>query len=236
MPDGDGDTTPSVATGDTTGDTTSDHRPSGASSPESVATQPPNEQEVLSPSPPPQSQDHEYEALQTDWRKELRERVREIKARHQAAPSELAPPRSWSAELSMLPPSTNHLYREVHDKKSGKRFRVKTGPYKKFLKATVGDFLPFPGLTRPVRISVKIYGGRGWRESADVSNRLKACEDALVKAGRLEDDDCRRVRAVTAEYIPRDRHYVQVHGFAAPTKSALQKIEARCVVEVEEVE
>jgi Holliday junction resolvase RusA-like endonuclease len=41
----------------------------------------------------------------------------------------------------------------------------------------------------PVQVTVTITRGAGWRAGRDLDNTIKPIIDALVKAGRLEDDD-----------------------------------------------
>jgi len=97
-----------------------------------------------------------------------------------------------------IPPSVNQLYRNV----AGKG-RASTRKYRQW-KADVTWLLinELPKLVAPVKIGVTIKGGTGFRRNSDISNRIKATEDALVAAGRLEDDNVQHVTEVRARYFP----------------------------------
>jgi Holliday junction resolvase RusA-like endonuclease len=86
----------------------------------------------------------------------------------------------------------------------GNTIRMKSKAYEAWVKEC-DDLLaiqkPKP-LTPPVALTVTIYGGKGFMVSGDVSNRIKAAEDAMVRAGIVPDDDVRNVVRVTAQYYP----------------------------------
>ena len=96
-----------------------------------------------------------------------------------------------------IPPSTNSLYTNV----AGKG-RKKTSKYKYWLKDTLWTLkAEVPVLIPPVKLGVTIYGGKGFRMDSDISNRMKAVEDALVSTGRLEDDNVKFVTECRQRYV-----------------------------------
>ncbi len=96
-----------------------------------------------------------------------------------------------------IPPSTNQLYRNV----TGKG-RVKTSKYKYWLKDTLWTLkAAVPVLVPPVKLVVTIHGGKGFSTASDISNRMKAVEDALVSTGRLEDDTVKSVTECRQRYV-----------------------------------
>ena len=95
-----------------------------------------------------------------------------------------------------VPPSTNHLYA------SQAKRRIKTRPYKSWLKeATWVLKAALPVLEPPIKLGITIYGGKGFSIRSDISNRMKAPEDALVKSGRLEDDTVQFVHECRQRYF-----------------------------------
>ena len=89
-----------------------------------------------------------------------------------------------------MPPSVNHLYKNV--KGVG---RVKTKAYDDFTMMAVAA-IRRQSVPRIEGRIVAIWGVERRSDQADVSNRLKAAEDSLVKAGIIEDD-----RFITAHFI-----------------------------------
>lgn len=99
-----------------------------------------------------------------------------------------------------IPPSVNGLY--VNAPGKGRR---KTGKYKQWLAAALWPIKAgLPVLGTPISIEVRITGGRGFLIGSDVSNRIKAAEDALVKTGRIPDDNVRYVVDARATFTPGD--------------------------------
>jgi len=89
-----------------------------------------------------------------------------------------------------VPPSSNALFRNVPGKG-----RVKTGDYKRWLNEAGWQLLaqkPAP-ITGRVNLTLDVQRSRG-----DVSNRVKAAEDLLVRHGLIEDD--RLVQSITARW------------------------------------
>lgn len=89
-----------------------------------------------------------------------------------------------------LPPSVNALYRNV-----ARVGRVKTAAYRSWVTAAhysiIAQAIPPRLVEPPYHISIRLP----LRMRGDASNRVKAIEDALVKAGVLSDDS--RVYALT---------------------------------------
>lgn len=102
-------------------------------------------------------------------------------------PADLAAPAAFTIPM---PPSTNHLFKNV--KGVG---RVKTKTYDDFTMMAVAAIRrqrvkPVPGYV------VMLFAFELASSQADVSNRIKAAEDAIVKAGVIDDD-----RFVTAMMV-----------------------------------
>jgi len=94
------------------------------------------------------------------------------------------------------PPSVNAIYRNVHGKG-----RVKTQRYLTWQRDGLNRLLAqgaksFPG---PVILTLCLPE----TERGDVSNRIKAAEDLLVKAGVIPDDSKAIVREVRARWVPK---------------------------------
>lgn len=114
-----------------------------------------------------------------------------------------------------MPTTTNNLYMP-----SEGRGKVKTPEYRQWIKdaensLTGQRMVRFEGL---VRVTILIYGGKGFDVDCDASNRIKAPEDLMVRLGVLRADDVRIVRESGARYIP---------------PKAKGQI-ARCVIRIEE--
>lgn len=101
-----------------------------------------------------------------------------------------------------IPPSVNDLTATVWRGK-GRASRVKTAAQREFLtKAEHAIRLGMKPVTAyPVHVSVTVIGGKGFPASRDVSNAIKAAEDALVQAGIIENDSREFVRKSGAEFI-----------------------------------
>jgi Holliday junction resolvase RusA-like endonuclease len=99
-----------------------------------------------------------------------------------------------------IPPTTNNLFATV-----GKK-RIASEEYKSWqevngwpLKNKMSREYRFE---YPVRIIITIRGGKGFPESRDASNCIKAVEDLLVKCGVITGDTVKHVREVRALYLP----------------------------------
>lgn len=102
--------------------------------------------------------------------------------------------KSDTASVSMSP-SVNNLYANVAG-----RGRVMTGTYRVWRNsATPYLALALKRFTGPVCIHYTLYLGTQFR--GDLSNRIKALEDALVEAGVIEGDTYKTVSAFTVRYI-----------------------------------
>lgn len=81
--------------------------------------------------------------------------------------------------------------------------RVKSRRYRAWIKAAMAELMaqrarPFPGMCDLI---VKIpMSARG-----DASNRLKAPEDLIVRAGIIPDDNKKYVRRVSAQWVEKDQ-------------------------------
>lgn len=110
-----------------------------------------------------------------------------------------------------LPPSTNKLFRNVPG-----RGRVKTAEYLDFTQIGVVAIRNQRVPAVPGRVVV-VYGferlGRNAFD-ADVTNRVKAIEDTIVKAGVIEDDSL--VVATALSWLPRANGlaHVQIYPVA----------------------
>ena len=149
--------------------------------------------------------------------------------------SRSVPLRQWRRTLPMMPPSCNTMYKQVRIR--GKPYDVRKPTAK--LMAFKRSVVPYLRSTLPVfnttvSIAIIIWGGRGWIESSDVSNRIKAAEDALVDAGRVPDDNCRHIKGGRWWYYDR-REHCESRGIKATTANRCA-IEALCVLVVTELE
>jgi Holliday junction resolvase RusA-like endonuclease len=116
----------------------------------------------------------------------------------------------------LLPPSVNSLFRTTMVKsKTGGRdvpLRVKTGPYKKWLKAATGALARQIGAAGIKGRVIVITNVERPIITADLDNRLKACLDALVEARVIEDD--KQIASIATAWTPkihkRGEHTVDV--------------------------
>lgn len=97
-----------------------------------------------------------------------------------------------------LCPTTNNLFLNV-----GKR-RVKTKAYREWSDRAAFCLKDIPAWEHgyPVAIEITIVSGKGWTTAYDVSNREKACVDAVVESGILTGDSCRYVTDVRVKVEP----------------------------------
>lgn len=91
--------------------------------------------------------------------------------------------------LGMVPPSVNGLFF------NRKRGRGKTPAYRTWCVVANRELRDQPPWHVPGKVVVRIYVGTN---RGDCDNRIKAALDALVTAGRIEDD--RNVVKVSAEF------------------------------------
>lgn len=94
-----------------------------------------------------------------------------------------------------VPPSLNNIYFNLP--KGGRR---KTPEYKAWINAG----LLMLKTQNPTRFEARadLNVSVPDSEQGDISNRIKAAEDLLVRAGILTGDDKRYVRSVTATWVP----------------------------------
>ena len=107
-----------------------------------------------------------------------------------------------------IPPSINSCYRSYN------RRVIKSKKYcdwqKKQLLLFNSDARSVKG---PLRISVIVYSGKGWRKNRDLDNILKPLLDTLILIGFIEDDNSAIVKAISIEIqhqIPRKDSRLQV--------------------------
>ena len=87
-----------------------------------------------------------------------------------------------------MPPSANKLYKNIG------RGRARTPEYDSWLKARLWDLRVINHISRmrgAVELHYEFLLGSSFR--GDICNRIKPAEDALVKAGIIEDDNHRIV-------------------------------------------
>lgn len=127
-----------------------------------------------------------------------RRQIQAMARPERTAPAKVAL-RAGAVHFTMpTPPSVNALFRNVKG-----RGRVKTEAYFDFIQMGITAIRnqQVPALSGPV---IMVYGieriARNALE-ADISNRLKAIEDTIVKAGVIEDD--RFVTGIAISWLPR---------------------------------
>lgn len=109
-----------------------------------------------------------------------------------------------------IPPSVNQLWVPIVRRAGGNRTYADLVPSKKYAEwLKVAVLLLRVGLDRtkvyPVRIIVEVTGGDGWQQTKrDIGNVIKATEDALVKAQRIEDDSTEFVHESVGRFVPGD--------------------------------
>lgn len=101
-----------------------------------------------------------------------------------------------------IPPSANNLWRTVM--RGGRPRTIRTPEYESWLAVATAKMRV--GLTRaeayPVRVTVEITGGKGWRANRDLGNVDKATEDALKHAEIIVDDSVKYVTEVVLRFRP----------------------------------
>lgn len=110
-----------------------------------------------------------------------------------------------------LPVSANRMYGGRASK--GRPFP--TSDYKAFVDA-LGWYVKMQRVSQqpsPFRFELMIRGGKGWRVSADIDNRIKPTLDALQKLGIIEGDDVRYVPQKTLTYRERPSRSAEVRCF-----------------------
>src|SRR5512146_1143626 len=93
-----------------------------------------------------------------------------------------------------VPPSTNNLYANV-----GKGRRKKPA-YSAWIRGELKALVA--QRARPVEPPVSLHIVLPEKTRGDASNRIKPCEDLLVKAGVIPDDRKAFVRSVTVDFGP----------------------------------
>lgn len=114
-----------------------------------------------------------------------------------------------------MPPPYHALFNNMDGPGKIKSERYRTWISRAETALTGQRMVRFEGL---VRLTILIYGGKGFDVDCDASNRIKAPEDLMVRLGVLRADDVRIVRESGARYIP-PKQKGQV---------------ARCIIRIEE--
>lgn len=118
-----------------------------------------------------------------------------------------------------IPPSVNGLWRAL--RRAGKTRVIRSRAYTSWLEQAV-LLLRFqlPKATAyPVRVTVTIHRGKGWRSNRDLDNAYKAVSDALVHAERLADDDGDHVAEVVMRFGA-TRKFAVAHVAVQPVEVA----------------
>lgn len=113
--------------------------------------------------------------------------------------SDLPPVERSEVACIEIPPSVNNLFINRGRK------RVKSPKYRAWIERnamSLGLQLSKP-TAFPVRLVITILGGKGFRRNRDVSNCIKAIEDAVVWSGVIPNDSIKFIHAVHANYIER---------------------------------
>lgn len=102
-----------------------------------------------------------------------------------------------------VPPSVNGLWRAVR-KGHAKVCVVKSRAYTLWLEEAVLRLrLGLPVLTVfPARLTLTVCRGKGWHPRRDLDNCLKPVADALVRSGRIPDDDGDHIASFVAGFGP----------------------------------
>ncbi|KKL06362.1 hypothetical protein LCGC14_2596800 [marine sediment metagenome] len=102
-----------------------------------------------------------------------------------------------------LPPSANRMYRS--ERRGGRKPHPST-EYLAWVRSLgwwlkIQAVIPQPA---PVRFSLVVKGGKGWRISADIDNRIKPTLDGLVKNRILDGDSTAIVKQEELIYVERE--------------------------------
>lgn len=121
-----------------------------------------------------------------------------------AKPLDGAPVASGGLSLSVTPPSVNGMY--YNRPKGGGR--GKTLAYRNWRRDALIELATQDRWHVPGKVEVRIYLPAITRGDAD--NRIKATLDALVAAGRIEDD--KHVSRVSAEFAPIENTVIMIQA------------------------
>lgn len=102
-------------------------------------------------------------------------------------------------------PTANHLFVNVRGKG-----RVKSGEYNIWTANSLKELLVQKAKPIPTPVALTIELPESLR--GDLSNRIKAAEDLLVRAGIIPDDSKRHVRSVTANFYDGKKMRVTVQS------------------------
>lgn len=101
----------------------------------------------------------------------------------------------YSCTLPM-PPSVNGMF-------AGKARRYKSPVYKAWIEQAMLALKAHPKITERVHIEYAIFFKN--RQGGDISNRLKATEDILVRRGIIPDDSHEWIRSFTVWFAGYDK-------------------------------
>ena len=105
-----------------------------------------------------------------------------------------------------IPPSVNGLWRAFRRMyRNGTRGKVQVCRSKAYVSwlqeaVLILRFQMAKAQTYPVRVSVTIHRGKGWRINRDLDNTYKAISDALVHSERLADDSSEHVAEIVMRF------------------------------------
>lgn len=102
-----------------------------------------------------------------------------------------------------VPPSTNAAYTNVPGVG-----RVKTKAYREWIRGELKVLIAQRAQPVTTPVSIEIFLPLGVR--GDASNRIKATEDILVRAGVIPDDDKKYVRSVSVSFHEDDSPLMRV--------------------------
>lgn len=108
------------------------------------------------------------------------------------------------------PPSVNHIWNRG---RGGRVYRSRS--YQTWITRnlfhTGHRVRMVPG---PVHVSIRIYGGKGWRKGRDIDNVLKPLMDFLQHIGAITDDCAEVVTSIAVGYFiphkPSDKSYIDL--------------------------
>lgn len=113
--------------------------------------------------------------------------------------------------LNHVPPSANNLFANV-----AKRGRIKTAEYRAWLESAGWNLKTARTTKWAIPVNLSIVIGK-LRSNADISNRIKACEDLLVLHGIIPDDSIQWVKGVRIEMaeVPFEGVEIEITAAAA---------------------
>lgn len=97
------------------------------------------------------------------------------------------------------PPSSNHLFRNATNRKTGKPIRVKSNEYNDWIASVLGELATLaPPASYPCRYRLLLTGK--WNVLRDGENAQKGVLDAAIKAGVIPDDSLKYIWGGSWDY------------------------------------